>query len=162
MDACCETKVEEIGVLRGKRKNVLIAVLVINAVLFFWRPLLVYWRIRTCCWPTHWTCSATHWFTDSAYTYFGVARHESEGCALKGRDYGCVWRRCSLGRNRQDDIAVGIRCAYPIAQCGTIPDRSSRSYVEIPKNPMMSCCISFSASRTANNVIRWSTYNALG
>jgi hypothetical protein len=35
MDACCETKVEEIGVLRGKHKNVLIAILVINAVLFF-------------------------------------------------------------------------------------------------------------------------------
>lgn len=35
MDACCETKVEEIGVLRGKHKNVLVAVLVINAVLFF-------------------------------------------------------------------------------------------------------------------------------
>lgn len=35
MDACCETKAEEIGVLRGKHKNVLIAVLVINAVLFF-------------------------------------------------------------------------------------------------------------------------------
>ncbi len=35
MDACCETKVEEIGFLHGKRKNVLIAVLVINAFLFF-------------------------------------------------------------------------------------------------------------------------------
>ena len=34
MDSCCETKAEEIGVLRGKHKNVLIVVLVINVVLF--------------------------------------------------------------------------------------------------------------------------------
>jgi cation diffusion facilitator family transporter len=34
MDACCETKADEISVLRGKHKNVLIVVLVINAVLF--------------------------------------------------------------------------------------------------------------------------------
>jgi len=34
MDACCETKVEEISALRGKHKTVLIVVLVINAVLF--------------------------------------------------------------------------------------------------------------------------------
>jgi cation diffusion facilitator family transporter len=34
MDACCETKAEEISVLRGKHKSVLTTVLVINAVLF--------------------------------------------------------------------------------------------------------------------------------
>jgi cation diffusion facilitator family transporter len=34
MDACCETKAEEISVLRAKHKNVLTSVLVINAVLF--------------------------------------------------------------------------------------------------------------------------------
>jgi cation diffusion facilitator family transporter len=34
MDACCETKAEEISVLRAKHKNVLTIVLVINAVLF--------------------------------------------------------------------------------------------------------------------------------
>jgi Co/Zn/Cd efflux system component len=34
MDDCCETKAEEISVLRGKHKNVLIVVLVLNAVLF--------------------------------------------------------------------------------------------------------------------------------
>jgi cation diffusion facilitator family transporter len=34
MDACCETKAEEISVLRVKHKNVLTIVLVINAVLF--------------------------------------------------------------------------------------------------------------------------------
>jgi cation diffusion facilitator family transporter len=34
MDACCETKADEISVLRGKHKTVLIGVLVINAVLF--------------------------------------------------------------------------------------------------------------------------------
>src|SRR5262245_30789917 len=34
MDACCETKAEETSVLRGKHKNVLTTVLVINAVLF--------------------------------------------------------------------------------------------------------------------------------
>ena len=34
MDACCETKAEELNVLRGKHKNVLTIVLVINAVLF--------------------------------------------------------------------------------------------------------------------------------
>ena len=34
MDACCETKAEEISVLRAKHKNVLTLVLVINAVLF--------------------------------------------------------------------------------------------------------------------------------
>jgi cation diffusion facilitator family transporter len=34
MDACCETKAEEISALRGKHKTVLIVVLVINAVLF--------------------------------------------------------------------------------------------------------------------------------
>jgi cation diffusion facilitator family transporter len=34
MDDCCETKAEEISVLRGKHKNVLIIVLVINAILF--------------------------------------------------------------------------------------------------------------------------------
>jgi cation diffusion facilitator family transporter len=34
MDACCETKADEISVLRGKHKNVLTTVLVINAFLF--------------------------------------------------------------------------------------------------------------------------------
>jgi len=34
MDACCEAKAEEVGTLRSKHKNVLIVVLVINAVLF--------------------------------------------------------------------------------------------------------------------------------
>jgi cation diffusion facilitator family transporter len=34
MDACCETKADEISVLRGKHKNVLTTVLLINAVLF--------------------------------------------------------------------------------------------------------------------------------
>jgi cation diffusion facilitator family transporter len=34
MDACCESKADEIRVLRGKHKNVLTTVLVINAVLF--------------------------------------------------------------------------------------------------------------------------------
>ena len=34
MDVCCETKAEEIRTLRGKHKNVLTVVLVINAVLF--------------------------------------------------------------------------------------------------------------------------------
>jgi cation diffusion facilitator family transporter len=34
VDACCETKAEEISVLRAKHKNVLTIVLVINAVLF--------------------------------------------------------------------------------------------------------------------------------
>jgi cation diffusion facilitator family transporter len=34
MDACCETKAEEINALRGKHKNVLTAVLAINATLF--------------------------------------------------------------------------------------------------------------------------------
>lgn len=34
MDVCCETKAEEIKILRGKHKNVLTVVLVINAVLF--------------------------------------------------------------------------------------------------------------------------------
>lgn len=34
MDACCETKVEEISALRGKHKSVLTTVLVINALLF--------------------------------------------------------------------------------------------------------------------------------
>ncbi len=34
MDACCETKAEEISVLQDKHKNVLKTVLVINAVLF--------------------------------------------------------------------------------------------------------------------------------
>jgi Co/Zn/Cd efflux system component len=35
VDACCETKAEEVSVLRGKHKTVLTMVLVINAVLFF-------------------------------------------------------------------------------------------------------------------------------
>jgi cation diffusion facilitator family transporter len=35
MDACCEQKVEELKTLRGQHRNVLVAVLVINAVLFF-------------------------------------------------------------------------------------------------------------------------------
>jgi len=34
MDACCEEKAEELKTLRGEHKNVLIVVLVINAVLF--------------------------------------------------------------------------------------------------------------------------------
>ena len=34
MDACCEAKAEEVGALRGKHRNVLVIVLVINAVLF--------------------------------------------------------------------------------------------------------------------------------
>ena len=34
MDACCETKAEEINALRGKHRKVLILVLAINAVLF--------------------------------------------------------------------------------------------------------------------------------
>jgi cation diffusion facilitator family transporter len=34
MDVCCETKAQEIETLRGKHKNVLTVVLVINAVLF--------------------------------------------------------------------------------------------------------------------------------
>jgi cation diffusion facilitator family transporter len=34
MDVCCETKAEEIKTLRGKHKNVLTVVLVINSVLF--------------------------------------------------------------------------------------------------------------------------------
>ncbi|MEX0803313.1 MAG: cation transporter [Candidatus Binatia bacterium] len=34
MDACCETKAEELNALRGKHKTVLIVVLAINAVLF--------------------------------------------------------------------------------------------------------------------------------
>jgi cation diffusion facilitator family transporter len=34
MDDCCHTKAEELTALRGKHRNVLIAVLVINAVLF--------------------------------------------------------------------------------------------------------------------------------
>jgi cation diffusion facilitator family transporter len=34
MDSCCETKAEEISALRGQHRNVLVAVLVINAVLF--------------------------------------------------------------------------------------------------------------------------------
>ena len=35
MDACCEQKAEEIKTLRGEHRNVLVVVLVINAVLFF-------------------------------------------------------------------------------------------------------------------------------
>ena len=34
MDACCETKTDELNALRGKHRNVLVSVLVINAVLF--------------------------------------------------------------------------------------------------------------------------------
>jgi len=34
MDACCETKADELNALRGKHREVLIVVLVINAVLF--------------------------------------------------------------------------------------------------------------------------------
>ena len=34
MDACCEQKADEITTLRGKHKNVLVIVLIINAVLF--------------------------------------------------------------------------------------------------------------------------------
>jgi Co/Zn/Cd efflux system component len=34
MDDCCETKAEEIGALRGKHKNLLVIVLLVNAVLF--------------------------------------------------------------------------------------------------------------------------------
>ena len=34
MDACCETKAEELTALRGEHKKVLTVVLVINAVLF--------------------------------------------------------------------------------------------------------------------------------
>src|SRR4026208_1415723 len=34
MDSCCQTKAEEILALRGKHRNVLVIVLVINAVLF--------------------------------------------------------------------------------------------------------------------------------
>jgi len=34
MDSCCQTKAEEITALRGKHRNVLVIVLVINAVLF--------------------------------------------------------------------------------------------------------------------------------
>jgi Co/Zn/Cd efflux system component len=34
MDACCETKAEELTALRGEHKKVLTIVLVINAVLF--------------------------------------------------------------------------------------------------------------------------------
>src|SRR5438094_9891775 len=34
MDACCEQKAEEIQTLRGEHRKVLIAVLVVNAVLF--------------------------------------------------------------------------------------------------------------------------------
>ena len=34
MDACCETKADELNALRGKHRNVLVTVLVINAVLF--------------------------------------------------------------------------------------------------------------------------------
>ncbi len=34
MDDCCETKAQELTVLRGQHKNVLVTVLVINAVLF--------------------------------------------------------------------------------------------------------------------------------
>ena len=35
MDACCEQKADELTTLRGKHRSVLIAVLIINAVLFF-------------------------------------------------------------------------------------------------------------------------------
>lgn len=35
MDACCEQKADELTTLRGKHRNVLVAVLIINAVLFF-------------------------------------------------------------------------------------------------------------------------------
>ena len=34
MDACCESKADELSALRGKHKNVLVVVLLINAVLF--------------------------------------------------------------------------------------------------------------------------------
>jgi Co/Zn/Cd efflux system component len=34
MDACCEKKTDELSALRGKHRNVLVIVLVINAVLF--------------------------------------------------------------------------------------------------------------------------------
>ena len=34
MDACCESKADELSALRGKHKNVLVIVLLINAVLF--------------------------------------------------------------------------------------------------------------------------------
>jgi Co/Zn/Cd efflux system component len=34
MDACCETKADELNALRGKHRSVLVAVLAINAVLF--------------------------------------------------------------------------------------------------------------------------------
>jgi len=34
MDACCESKADELSALRGKHRNVLVIVLVINAVLF--------------------------------------------------------------------------------------------------------------------------------
>ena len=38
MDACCETKAEELTALRGKHKKILTIVSVINAVLFVWKP----------------------------------------------------------------------------------------------------------------------------
>ena len=44
MDACCETKAEEINALRGKHKNVLKAVLAINATLFIVESLLEWLR----------------------------------------------------------------------------------------------------------------------
>jgi len=34
MDACCESKADELSALRGKHKNVLVIVLIINAILF--------------------------------------------------------------------------------------------------------------------------------
>jgi len=34
MDACCETKTDELNALRGKHRTVLVVVLLVNAALF--------------------------------------------------------------------------------------------------------------------------------
>jgi Co/Zn/Cd efflux system component len=72
MDSCCEPKAEELTVLRGAHKTVLIVVFVINAVLFVVEAAAGLLANSTALLAALSHMLETRWFTDSAFMFLAT------------------------------------------------------------------------------------------
>jgi Co/Zn/Cd efflux system component len=105
MDACCEQKADEITTLRGKHKNVLVIVLIINAVFF-----VVEAAAGLLANSTALLADSLDMLGDSLVYGFSLyvlsrsAAWKAKGCPFERRHYGSIRRRCSPGSHLQDGI----------------------------------------------------------
>ena len=105
MDACCETKADELNALRGEHRKVLIVVLVINAVLFVVEAgagLLAHSTALLADSLDMLGDSLVYGF--SLYVLWRSAAWKAKAALLKGAIMAVFGVGCSPGSSLQDDI----------------------------------------------------------